>query len=129
MTKNPDAVLLGKFGGRIGGLARAQKLSKARRVEIAKKAAQTRWGNTVTKENRVKELEATCAMSVEVMRCSSDAEKPDVRFDLLVTPDLFRVVRITTPKGEVILLPYATFTNVTTFVGTTPIADKFLSVK
>ncbi len=30
--------------GRKGGQARAKKLSKKRRVEIAKKAAQSRWG-------------------------------------------------------------------------------------
>ncbi len=30
--------------GRLGGQARANKLSKKRRVEIAKKAAQSRWG-------------------------------------------------------------------------------------
>ena len=30
--------------GRLGGAARAKKLSKKRRAEIAKKAAQSRWG-------------------------------------------------------------------------------------
>jgi hypothetical protein len=39
--KNPAAVEL----GRLGGKARAAGLSKKRRKEIAKKAAQTRWGN------------------------------------------------------------------------------------
>jgi hypothetical protein len=41
--KNPAAVLLGRLGGRKGGAARAAKLSKRRRHEIAKRAAQTRW--------------------------------------------------------------------------------------
>jgi len=41
--KNPAAVALGRLGGKKGGLARAAKLSKERRKEIAKKAAATRW--------------------------------------------------------------------------------------
>ncbi len=42
--KNPAAVALGRLGGKKGGLARAKKLSKKRRSEIAKLAAQARWG-------------------------------------------------------------------------------------
>jgi hypothetical protein len=42
--KNPAAVALGRLGGVKGGLARAASLSPARRKQIAKKAAQTRWG-------------------------------------------------------------------------------------
>ncbi len=42
--KNPAAVALGRLGGLKGGAARAKKLSKKRRSEIAKKAAQVRWG-------------------------------------------------------------------------------------
>ncbi len=38
--KNKAAVELGRKGGQ----ARAKKLSKKRRAEIAKKAAQSRWG-------------------------------------------------------------------------------------
>lgn len=41
--KNPAAVLLGHNGGLKGGRARAEKLSKKRRSEIAKKAAEARW--------------------------------------------------------------------------------------
>jgi hypothetical protein len=41
--KNPAAVALGRLGGVKGGLARAASLSPARRKQIAKKAAQTRW--------------------------------------------------------------------------------------
>ena len=41
--KNPAAVELGRLGGLKGGKARATKLSKKRRSEIAKKAAQARW--------------------------------------------------------------------------------------
>ena len=41
--KNPAAVALGKLGGKKGGLARAAKLTKKQRSEIAKKAAAARW--------------------------------------------------------------------------------------
>ena len=41
--KNPAAVALGRLGGLKGGKARAAKLSKKRRSEIARKAAQARW--------------------------------------------------------------------------------------
>jgi hypothetical protein len=43
--KNPAAVALGRLGGQKGGKARAEKLTPDRRREIAKKAAQTRWGH------------------------------------------------------------------------------------
>lgn len=42
--KNPAAVALGRLGGLKGGKVRAQRLSKQRRSEIAKKAARKRWG-------------------------------------------------------------------------------------
>lgn len=41
--KNPHAVALGRLGGKKGGKARADKLSKERKTEIAKKAAKARW--------------------------------------------------------------------------------------
>lgn len=41
--KNPAAVSLGRLGGLKGGKARAEKLTKKRRSEIAKKAAEARW--------------------------------------------------------------------------------------
>ena len=41
--KDPAAVALGRKGGLKGGKARANKLSKERRSEIAKAAAKTRW--------------------------------------------------------------------------------------
>jgi hypothetical protein len=41
--KNPHAVALGKLGGAKGGAARAKKLSKSERVNIAAKAAAARW--------------------------------------------------------------------------------------
>lgn len=43
--KDPAAVSLGRRGGLKGGKARAEKLSKKRRQEIAKKAAEARWAN------------------------------------------------------------------------------------
>ena len=44
IVKNPAAVVLGRLGGLKGGKARAANLSSERRVEIAQKAAQARWG-------------------------------------------------------------------------------------
>ena len=41
--KNPHAVALGRMGGLKGGPARKKKLSKKRRSEIARNAAQARW--------------------------------------------------------------------------------------
>ena len=44
--KNPNAVALGRLGGKKGGKARAEKLTPEERKEIAKKAAQVRWGQS-----------------------------------------------------------------------------------
>lgn len=43
-AKNPAAVALGRLGGSKGGKARAANLTAKRRSEIAKRAAQARWG-------------------------------------------------------------------------------------
>jgi hypothetical protein len=42
-TRNPHAVALGSMGGKKGGNARAAKLSKTKRKQIAKRAASARW--------------------------------------------------------------------------------------
>lgn len=42
-SKNPHAVALGRLGGLKGGKARAEKLTRAQRSEIARKAAKARW--------------------------------------------------------------------------------------
>ena len=42
-AKNPAAVQLGRLGGLKGGPARARKLTPQQRVEIARKAALSRW--------------------------------------------------------------------------------------
>jgi len=42
-TRNPAAVALGKLGGAKGGKARAKKLTKKQRVEIATIGASARW--------------------------------------------------------------------------------------
>ena len=44
--KDPAAVALGRKGGRVGGKARAEKLSASERKAIAKKAAFARWGKS-----------------------------------------------------------------------------------
>lgn len=41
--KNPAAVALGKLGGKVGGKARAEKLSPEQRRKIASDAARVRW--------------------------------------------------------------------------------------
>ena len=42
--KNPHAVALGRLGGQRGGKARAERLTPAKRSEIARAAAKSRWG-------------------------------------------------------------------------------------
>lgn len=42
-VKNPAAAALGRLGGKKGGTARAKKLTKRRRREIARLAARARW--------------------------------------------------------------------------------------
>jgi hypothetical protein len=42
-TRNQAALTMSKLGASKGGKARAKNLSKARRLEIAKKAAKARW--------------------------------------------------------------------------------------
>ena len=44
--KNPNAVALGRLGGKKGGPAQAKKLTAEQRREIARKAAKARWGST-----------------------------------------------------------------------------------
>lgn len=44
--KNPHAVALGRLGGKKGGRARAAKLTKKQRSEIARQAAHARWAKT-----------------------------------------------------------------------------------
>ena len=44
--KNKAAQELGRLGGLKGGKSRAEKLTPEQRSEIAKKAAQSRWGKT-----------------------------------------------------------------------------------
>lgn len=41
--KNPAAVALGRLGGLKGGRARARKLTRRKRSQIALKAARARW--------------------------------------------------------------------------------------
>ena len=43
--KNPAAVTLGRLGGLKGGKARAEALTPEKRKEIARKAAEKRWGS------------------------------------------------------------------------------------
>jgi hypothetical protein len=47
-AKNPAAVALGRLGGKVGGKARAEKLTPEQRKEIAKIAASARWKKSDT---------------------------------------------------------------------------------
>jgi hypothetical protein len=49
-NRDPAAVVRGRLGGKKGGQARARVLSEARRKEIAKKAAKTRWKTSARSE-------------------------------------------------------------------------------
>lgn len=44
--KDAAASALGRKGGLLGGAARSESLSAERRTEIARKAAQARWGKS-----------------------------------------------------------------------------------
>lgn len=46
--KDPKAISRGRKGGKVGGKARAAKLTKKQRTLIAKKAAAARWGAAST---------------------------------------------------------------------------------
>lgn len=46
IVKDPAAVALGRKGGKKGGKVRADRLTADRRKEIARIAAQTRWGKS-----------------------------------------------------------------------------------
>jgi len=54
--KNPAAVALGKLGASKGGKARAEKLTKEQRVEIARKAAKARWAKKRQQEGSSQHL-------------------------------------------------------------------------
>jgi hypothetical protein len=47
--KNPHAVALGRLGGQRGGKARAAVLTPAKRSEIARVAARSRWNKKTRK--------------------------------------------------------------------------------
>ncbi len=49
--KDPKAVLSGLKGGAKGGQIRAQNLSAQKRKAIARKAANTRWSKTKSKQS------------------------------------------------------------------------------
>ena len=44
--KNPEAVIIGRIGGKKGGKSRAKKLTSEQRRKIAKIAAEARWKKT-----------------------------------------------------------------------------------
>jgi len=50
MVVESPAVILGRRGGKKGGLARAKSLTPERRSEISRDAANKRWGNNETRK-------------------------------------------------------------------------------
>lgn len=56
--KNQAAVELGKLGGRKGGKARAESLSKEQRIEIAKNAAKARWESKQDEADELGQVES-----------------------------------------------------------------------
>jgi hypothetical protein len=52
--KDPKAVAKGRLGGLLGGLSRAKLLTPAKRAEIAKKAANSRWNKGADKSKKAK---------------------------------------------------------------------------
>lgn len=78
--KNRAAVILGRLGGRKGGPARAQALSRPRRKEIARQAALARW----KKKNRISVTVCIAAICENLcIVCASDRmlTQGDVEFE------------------------------------------------
>ena len=71
-TRRLAGVILGFEGGKRGGKARAEKLSKKKRKEIARKAAQARWGSQ--KNSQGQHLEFSCFLT------SSEEKKGELMF-------------------------------------------------
>lgn len=57
-VKNPDAVTLGRLGGKKGGQARAASMTAAQRSEVARKASNARWA-------KAREARAAAALTPE----------------------------------------------------------------
>lgn len=73
ITKDPNAVALGRKGGAVGGPARAAALKPERRKEIAEKAAQARWAS-----DRQPETEGATAVE--------DEEQPEETIETPAVP-------------------------------------------
>jgi len=52
--KNPHAVALGRLGGLRGGKVRAERLAPAKRSEIARVAARSRWNDAPVGPGRIR---------------------------------------------------------------------------
>lgn len=76
--KNPAAVALGRLGGRVGGPARARKLTSAQRSEIARHAAKTRWDAKNAKGENIMEWSKQLTAS-EAIRVNQGAPMPFIR--------------------------------------------------
>ena len=93
MRKNPHAVALGRLGGKIGGPARARRLSIRERASIAREAAVARWKGgqgKLIQEGRQSKLPARLLGSVFTLQ--------DVR-DYRLPRDFEAVVMTILPEG------------------------------
>ena len=64
--KDPAAVALGRKGGRVGGPARAAKLTAAQRSESARKAVQARWSKAKkSTSHKLRERVASAATAMD----------------------------------------------------------------
>lgn len=59
--KDAAAVSLGRRGGKVGGAARATRLTARERVQIAQHAANTRWGRSTPAQRKAAATKASRA--------------------------------------------------------------------
>ena len=76
--KNPAAVELGRLGGKIGGPARARKLTQEQRSSIAQHAAHVRW-QTKTEKGAIMEKWKKELTASEALRPKQGSPMPFIR--------------------------------------------------
>ena len=93
MPKNPHAVALGRLGGLKGGPARAKKLSKKKRSEIAQKAAKSRWSKPIKGGMRTTRSPSkkTTAKRKTIKKKQEDTQQPTYTREGTFDPNLTRL--------------------------------------
>ena len=82
--KNPSAVSLGRRGGKIGGPARAAKLTPEQRSESARKAVQARWARSNEAVDTSKKALHLCLDRIKIAKDESELRR--------LTEELQRIV-------------------------------------